>query len=294
MKAEQVDLEMGFMFSEITKQIHTVRGVRVMLDSDLAHLYQIQTRPLNQTVRRNFDRFPKDFMFQLTKHEFETLMSQNVTSKKNVRGGRRKLPLVFTDLGVGLLSAILNNNRAIQVSICAFRAFAQRRQVPENQTSNAGLEQSLQEFKQSQARLEGKFDAYLESIKKPSLRLSSEIVSPPAQVHAQSIFAGPTLTKEIEAIQGTVASYFGIKIKDLKTATRAKEIAVPRQIAIYLVRKHTEIGLKHIGKYFGDRDHTTVLHAYRKVSAEMGKNGVIRDAVVAIESELQTAGKNGN
>src|SRR5690349_16495809 len=104
---------MELTVADISKQIYRVRGARVMLDSDLARLYQTETRILNQTVRRNAKRFPEDFMFQLHKDEFELLMSQIVISKKETRGGRQKLPLVFTELGVGMLSCILGSDRAI-------------------------------------------------------------------------------------------------------------------------------------------------------------------------------------
>ena len=98
-----------------------------MLDSDLADLYQVQTKVLNQAVRRNSNRFPEDFMFQLTKVEFKNLISQNVTSSSH--GGRRKLPLVFTEQGVAMLSGILKSNIAIKVNINIMRAFVQLRRL---------------------------------------------------------------------------------------------------------------------------------------------------------------------
>lgn len=88
---------MEFSMKEIGQRIYFIRGHRVMVDSDLAHLYEVETRALNQAVRRNLARFPDDFMFQITPHEFEFLMSQIVTSKTDPRGGRQKLPLVFTE-----------------------------------------------------------------------------------------------------------------------------------------------------------------------------------------------------
>ena len=98
----------------IETKIWTIRGVRVMLDRDLAILYGVETRALNQAVRRNADRFPDDFMFQLTSEEFENLKSQIVISSW---GGVRKLPLAFTDYGIAMLSGLLNSQTAI--SQCA-------------------------------------------------------------------------------------------------------------------------------------------------------------------------------
>jgi hypothetical protein len=109
---------------DIKNKIYTIRGIQVMLDSDLAELYETETRILNQSVRRNIDRFPLSFMFQLTKIEFEILMSQNVISKW---GGVRKLPFVFTEQGVSMLSAILTSKIAVQVSIQIINAFVEMR-----------------------------------------------------------------------------------------------------------------------------------------------------------------------
>jgi ORF6N domain len=111
---------------DITRRIYAIRGVKVMLDRDLAELYQVETRVLNQAVRRNLKRFPEDFMFQLNKDEFDHLKSQFVTSN---RGGVRKLPLAFTEQGVAMLSGILNSNRAIDVNIMIMRAFVQLRHI---------------------------------------------------------------------------------------------------------------------------------------------------------------------
>jgi hypothetical protein len=97
-----------------------------MLDSDLAELYGVETRRLNEQVARNIDRFPDDFMFRLNEQEFESLMSQIATSK---RGGRRKLPYVFTEHGVLMLSSVLNSKQAIQVNIQVMRIFTRIRQM---------------------------------------------------------------------------------------------------------------------------------------------------------------------
>lgn len=109
----------------IHTKIHTFRGVRVMLDYDLADLYEMETKNLNLAVKRNLLRFPDDFMFRLTKEEFESLRLQNVTSK---RGGTRYLPYAFTEQGVAMLSGILNSPKAIQVNIAIMRTFVKIRQ----------------------------------------------------------------------------------------------------------------------------------------------------------------------
>ncbi len=109
----------------ITK-IYAIRKHKVMLDIDLAELYQVETKRLNEQVKRNIDRFPEDFMFQLTNKEWESLRSQIATSK-NGRGGRRYAPLAFTEHGVLMLSSVLNSERAIQVNIQIMRIYSKLR-----------------------------------------------------------------------------------------------------------------------------------------------------------------------
>lgn len=105
-------------------KIHDLRGQRVMLDFDLAELYGVPTKVLNQSVRRNLERFPLDFMFQLNRQEFKNLRSQFVTSSW---GGIRYLPYAFTELGVAMLSSVLKSEKAIQTNIAIMRAFVDLR-----------------------------------------------------------------------------------------------------------------------------------------------------------------------
>jgi hypothetical protein len=126
----------------IASKIYLIRGIKVMLDRDLAELYEVETRVLNQAVKRNIKRFPKDFMFQLTKDEFEILKSQIVTSRW---GGVRKLPLAFTEQGIAMLSGILHSDRAIHVNIQIMRVFVKFRQLLYD---NEELRKELLEFKQ--------------------------------------------------------------------------------------------------------------------------------------------------
>src|SRR5215831_676191 len=111
----------------IERKIYLIRGQKVMLDCDLAEMYCVPTKQLNQQVRRNMSRFPRDFMFQLTGAEDSHLRSQIVTSKKS-RGGRRYAPFVFTEQGIAMLSSVLNSERAIQVNIAIMRTFVRLRE----------------------------------------------------------------------------------------------------------------------------------------------------------------------
>ena len=110
----------------IEKKILLIRGKKVMLDRDLALLYEVPTKRLNEQVKRNIKRFPPDFMLQLTKKEFENLKSHFATSSW---GGTRKLPMVFTEQGVAMLSTVLNSERAIMVNIQIMRTFTKLREL---------------------------------------------------------------------------------------------------------------------------------------------------------------------
>ena len=130
----------------IQSKIYEIRGQKVMLDRDLAELYQVETRVLNQAVKRNIKRFPSDFMFQVTEDEFEILKSQFVISSW---GGVRKLPFAFTEQGLAMLSGILNSDVAIEVNISIMRAFVAVRRLMANPPVNdlAKLQLEIQELK---------------------------------------------------------------------------------------------------------------------------------------------------
>lgn len=121
----------------VVNKIYEIRSCKVMLDSDLAELYGVETRTLNQSIKRNLERFPEDFMFQLNETEWAFLMSQIVISKtmsnRDGRGGRRKLPFVFTEHGVLMLSSVLSSQQAIQVNIQIVRIFSRLRKLMSEQ-----------------------------------------------------------------------------------------------------------------------------------------------------------------
>lgn len=150
----------------IEQTILLIRRHRVMLDTDLAKLYGVTTKVLNQAVKRNATRFPADFMFQLTTEETAALRSQFVTSKG--RGGRQYRPYVFTEQGVAMLSSVLHSERAIQVNIAIMRAFVQLREMI---GSNKGLARRLNELEKkydSQFRIV--FEAIRELMTEPELK----------------------------------------------------------------------------------------------------------------------------
>ena len=155
----------------IEKLIYLIHGHKVMLDTDLAELYDVETRILVRNVKRNIDRFPKDFMFQLTKKEDEVLRSQIGISKKGW-GGRRYAPYVFTEQGVAMLSSVLNSKRAIQVNVEIMRAFVRMRQLL---ASHKGLMQKISD-------MEKKYDKQFQVVFKALKQLMVEEEKPRPQI----------------------------------------------------------------------------------------------------------------
>lgn len=128
------------LIKNIQSKIYEIRNQKVMLDFDLAQLYEVETKVLNQSVKRNVDRFPVDFMFQLTEKEFENNRSQFVTGSQKHRGS---LPYAFTEQGVSMLSSVLKSKKAVQVNISIMRVFVAVKQMI---LGNAELSKKLEEL----------------------------------------------------------------------------------------------------------------------------------------------------
>lgn len=138
------------LIQSIQNRIYEVRGERVMLDLDLAELYSVETRSLNQAVKRNLSRFPMDFMFQLTKDEWNAVAARRANLKSQIvissqHGGHRTLPHVFTEQGVAMLSSVLHSKRAIQMNIAIMRAFVEIRRMLHDQSE---IKSQLKELKE--------------------------------------------------------------------------------------------------------------------------------------------------
>jgi hypothetical protein len=146
----QAPVSVPELSATIVGRIFNVRGQRVLLDADLAALYGVGTRRLNEAVKRNSARFPADFAMRLNHSEFESLMSQFATSKSG-RGGRRKLPMVFTEHGALMAANIVNSRRAVEMSVYVVRAFVRLRST---MASHAELARELNVLKRFVARLD--------------------------------------------------------------------------------------------------------------------------------------------
>jgi len=156
----------------IASAILMLRDQRVMLDYDLAVLYGVETRALKQAVRRNPDRFPNDFMFELSEQEIDTVVSQFVIPDRRRFGGAK--PMAFTEQGVAMLSSVLNNERAIKVNIAIMRAFVKLRQVLD---TNRELAQKFSELEQRVGKHDEEIAAILEAIR--------QLIAPPKKARRE-------------------------------------------------------------------------------------------------------------
>lgn len=179
--SKNVTSRVAVPLERIERRILLIRGQKVMLDADLAGLYEVETKALNQAVRRNIERFPEDFTFQLTDEETTVLRSQSVTSNEGNgetavlrsqsaasnegRGGRRYNPYAFTEQGVAMLSSVLRSSRAVQVNIAIMRAFVTLREML---ASHRDLARRLEEIEQKyDVQFKVVFDAIRELMKPP-------------------------------------------------------------------------------------------------------------------------------
>ena len=151
----------------IASAIYLIRGEKVMIDSDLAELYGVATARLNEQVKRNMERFPREFAFQMVQEEFDSLMSQNTISDKG-RGGRRKLPWVFTEHGVAMLSSVLRSKRTIQVNINIIKIFIRMRELL---ATHKDLARKVEKHDKEIAVLYGYFRELLEPPKSSKRRI---------------------------------------------------------------------------------------------------------------------------
>jgi len=142
----------------IASKIYLIRGIKVILDRDLAELYGVETKVLKQAVRRNIDRFPADFMFEMTETEFEDWRSQFVTSNSD-RMGLRYKPMAFTEQGVAMLSSVLKSKRAIEVNIAIMRAFVKLREM---MTTHSDLKRKIESMEK---KYDEQFQIVFEAIK---------------------------------------------------------------------------------------------------------------------------------
>lgn len=162
--SEQYVVPMKIDSSNIRGRIYTIRGVQVLLDSDLAELYHVETRRINESVKRNPKRFPSGFCFELTQEEYELLSLKSHNATSNGRGGRRKLPKAFSEQGVAMLSAVLSSDYALEVSISIMNAFVTMRHYL---ADNAIVFQRLDRIELKQLEADEKFKQIFKQLDVP-------------------------------------------------------------------------------------------------------------------------------
>ena len=156
--------ELSITAEDIKDKIYTIRGVQVMLDSDLAWLYHVETRRINESVRRNPKRFPAGFCFELTREEHESIVLKSQDATSNGRGGRRKLPKVFSEQGVAMLSSVLSSDFALEVSINIMNAFVSMRHYL---ADNSLVFQRLDRIELKQLETDDKVNQLFKQLEKP-------------------------------------------------------------------------------------------------------------------------------
>jgi hypothetical protein len=297
------------LVNEVSQKIYWVRNQKVILDTDLASYYGIQTKRLNERIKNNPKRFPQTLVFQLTQNEYENLRSAKTTSSFS-HGGRRYLPYAFSLHGATMLACLVNTEQAIQTNLVIIDAFLKSKEsentnreplssgnkfidkidqvlvalneinskipLPQKKVSNNDI---LPIQKDSLNFFVPKDEAHC--IESPELK----IVKQPDQTFRQTLKIEKRYDKA-EKIIRFVTQYFELKIQDLKLPSREKSISLPRQIAIYLIRKHTGLILKEIGNLFGGKDHTTIMHACNKIEKEIISNQIVTHAVQFIQKRF--------
>jgi hypothetical protein len=225
---------------KIRSKIYTIRDMQVMLDEDLAELYNVKTKVLNQAIKRNIERFPQNFMFQISYCELQSLRSQIVTSK-NLRGGRRYLPHVFTEQGVAMLSGILNSGTAVQISIQIMSAFvAMRRFI----SSNGKIFHRLDIVERKQIEHDKKFDQIFDAIQSKGIKPEKGIFFD-GQVFDAYKFVSDLIRQADKSIvlidnyiDDSVLTLFSKRNKNVQVTMFTKEIS--RQLSLDLAKYNSQ------------------------------------------------------
>ncbi len=234
---------------DIQRCIYQFRGRRVVLDSDLARFYEISTKRMNEQVKRNALRFPADFRFLLNHTEFENLKKYSVYIKESTYGGRRHPPYAFTEHGVTMLAGVLNSQKAIETNLAIIRAFLS---LEERSSIQLDIDNRLEQ-------LEKQNDLILNALLNSRINCSDSKergIEPP-------YFSGKK--EKLIEIAETTAHYFKLRLQDLRSQNRRPQISLPRQIAIFLIRKRLQAGYAEIAAYFKLKNHTTVMYACKKI-----------------------------
>ncbi len=234
---------------DIKSKIYTIHGLPVMLDEDLAELYQVKTGRLNEQVKRNIERFPREFMFQLNENEYNILISQIATSSSKW-GGRRKLPYVFTEQGVAMLSGVLNSNIAITVSIQIMNAFvAMRRFI----SLNSQLFQRMDVIEKKQIESDKRIDKVFDIIESKNIKPDKGIFFNGQIFDAYMFFSDIIRTADNSIvlidnyIDDSVLTLFNKRKKNVKVTIFTKELS--KQLSLDLKKYNSQYPSIEVKKF---------------------------------------------
>ncbi|EDZ62598.1 hypothetical protein SMGD1_2822 [Sulfurimonas gotlandica GD1] len=243
----------------IKNKIYSIRGFQVMLDRDLAELYGVESKRLNEQVKRNIDRFPNEFMFQLTKNELENWKSQFATSNRETMG-LRKLPFAFTEQGVSMLSAVLKSDIAVSVSISIMKSFVQMRKFMSN---NALVFQRLDSLEQKQFKTDEKVDAILDAIESKELKPKQGIFYD-GQVYDAYVFVSDLIKSAKKSIvlvdnycDESVLTLLSKRDADVKACIYTKNIT--KELQLDLKRHNTQYQKIELKKFDSSHDRFLIL-----------------------------------
>jgi len=245
----------------IQNKIYTINGIQVMIDEELAKLYQVETRVFNQAVKRNIKRFPQSFRFQLSEDEYQNLTSQFVTSSSSSskHGGRRHLPYVFTEQGVSMLSAILKSDIAIDVSIKIIESFVSMRKII---TSNSLMFERFERVEQRLSLHDKNFNTLFEALDNKTLQPTQGIFyngqTFDAYVFVADIIKSAKISIKLidNYIDETVLTLFS-KNQDLKITIYTKSIS--KQLKLDLEKYNSQYNNIEIKKFHSSHDRFLII-----------------------------------
>lgn len=263
---------------QIQRHIFTLRGVQVMIDRNLATLYQVETRALKQAVRRNQNRFPDDFMFVLTDSEIDSLVSQSVIPSKKQLGGAK--PFAFTEQGVATLSSVLTSDRAIEINIHIMRAFVQMRRFIAH---NAAIFQRLESVEQKQMLTDTKLDRVFEALEAGDIKPKQGIFFE-GQIFEAYIFVADLIksaTKSIVLIDNYVdETVLTLLTKRKKNCTASIYIqSIPKKLQLDLKKHNQQYSPIDIKTFRNAHDRFLILddktiYHFGASLKDLGKNGL--------------------
>ena len=242
----------------IQDKIFTIRGLQVMLDRDLAELYQVETRTLKQAVKRNLERFPEDFMMELSDSEINTMVSQSVIPSKQQLGGAK--PFVFTEQGVSALSSILTSKLAIHIHINIIRAFVSMKKVISNNTL---VSQRLDLLEQKQFKTDDKIDMILNAIEEKSIRPKQGIFYD-GQVYDAYVFVSD-LIKSAKQSMSLIDNYCDDSVltllskRDTKVKTTIYTKNITKQFQLDLDKYNAQYSKIEVKKFSSSHDRFLII-----------------------------------